>query len=65
MSKLKETRELLQEAIDCMDLKEAEKKRFMPIWNRHKEMVAKMVAEFVDQEFHNGKDQNIEMGYMD
>ena len=62
---INEARLLLEEAIDCMDLNEEQKQKFLPIWNTHRNMLAKMIAQFGENQFERGKDQHIEINNLD
>lgn len=55
-----EVKLLLEETVDCMNLSDKEKEKFLPIWNRHRNLFVKQITEFGQRQFDRGKDQNIE-----
>jgi hypothetical protein len=60
-----EIKTLLDEFIESIDLNEEDKKRFIPIWNKNNKLLVQLIFEFSEQQFNRGKDQSIELGYMD
>ena len=52
--------ELFEEAIECMDLSDTEKKKFLPIWRKHQKIFIDLVIEYSKKQYDLGRDGNVE-----
>lgn len=56
-----EVRQLFEEAVECMNLTDREKEKFLPIWRKNREIFVRIIVEYADEKFQAGKNQNIEL----
>lgn len=56
-----EIRLMLEDCVESMDLKDKDKNKFFPIWNRHKKIFIEAINDFGNRQFDRGKDQHIDI----